>query len=89
MKKLLLVLTMLTGTTLFGMNPALAYNDGPWCAIIDLGPGTNVERCDFWSFEACRQEIIGGNRGFCRQSQYWTGGQPPYERVSPRRRQRY
>jgi hypothetical protein len=89
MRRHLLMLVTLTGTMVLGLHPANAYNDGPWCAVVDLGPGTSVERCDFWNFEACRQEITGGNRGFCRPNQWWAGGPPPYrDRIPARRRAR-
>jgi hypothetical protein len=86
MRNGLLALAMLTAATLLGLHPAGAYYDGPWCAVVDLGPGSSTERCDFRSFEACRQEITGGNRGFCRQNPHWSGKTVAPERVSARRR---
>jgi hypothetical protein len=86
MQKCLLALVTFVAITSFG-RPAQAYYDAPWCAVIDLGPGSSVERCEYWNFAACRQEITGGNRGFCIQNPRWSGAGPyPH---SPRRRNRY
>jgi hypothetical protein len=73
MKKAILVLVALATAMLFGSVPAQAYNDGPWCAVYGIGEGSSVEKCDYRDFETCRMEIVGGNRGFCRPSQYWQG----------------
>ena len=78
MRRCLLILVMLTGVTLLGSDPATAYGEAPWCALYDVGSGSSVERCEFRDFESCRQEITGGNRGFCNHNPRWTGqtGQP-------------
>jgi hypothetical protein len=65
---------------------AQAYGNGPWCAIYSVGNGSSVENCQFYNFEACRQEITGGNRGFCRPSSYWPGGAGPYAPYASGRR---
>ena len=85
MRRCLLGLSMLTGMTLLGFNPAMAaYGEAPWCAIFGIGEGSSVERCEFRSFEACRQEITGGNRGFCNQNPRWSGQAAQPARRSPR-----
>ena len=86
MRRCLPILVMLTGVTLLGSDPAAAYGYGeaPWCALYDIGEGSSQERCEFRDFESCRQEITGGNRGFCNHNPRWTG-QP--KRHSPPRRQ--
>jgi hypothetical protein len=86
MRNGLLVLAMLAGAALFSSSSAGAY-EGPWCAVVGLGPGSTTERCDFRDFESCRQEITGGNRGFCNHNPRWTGGTTS-ERT-PRRRARH
>ena len=86
MRNWLLALAALVGTTLLSPGPAAAYYEGPWCAIIDLGPGSTTQRCDFPNFEACRLEITGGNRGFCNHNPRWAGGSSEYG--PPRRRMR-
>ena len=86
MRRCLPILVMLTGVTLLGSDPAAAYGYGeaPWCALYDIGEGSSQERCEFRDFESCRQEITGGNRGFCNHNPSWTG-QP--KRRSPPHRQ--
>lgn len=73
MRKSLLILSMLAGIALLGSKPAAAYGDAPWCAFYDIGSGSSVERCEFRDFESCRQEITGGNRGFCNPNPRWSG----------------
>jgi len=69
MKNAALVLVALATATLFGNFPAQA---GAWCAVYSTGRSSH-ERCDYRDFETCRMEIIAGNRGFCRPSQYSQG----------------
>jgi len=76
MKKTALVLAALAAMTLFGNAPAQAYN-GPWCGVYSTGRSSH-ERCDYRTFESCRMDIIAGNRGFCRPSQYWQGDSQAY-----------
>ena len=87
MQKCLLILFTLIGITLLGLNPAVAYGDAPWCAIVDIGPGSSTERCEFRDFESCRQEITGGNRGFCNHNPRWTGRTGQSTSRKPPRRQ--
>ena len=52
--------------------------DGPWCLKASLGFGTVTERCQFATFEACRNERGGwGGSAFCVQNPrflpYWRG----------------
>ena len=87
MHRCLLILFTLTGITLLGLNPAAAYGEAPWCAIIDIGAGSSTERCEFRDFESCRQEITGGNRGFCNHNPRWTGQTGQSTSRKPPRRQ--
>jgi hypothetical protein len=73
MKKAILVLVALATSPLFGSVPARAYYDGPWCGVYSTGRGSSHEKCDYRTFESCRMDIVAGNRGFCRPSQYWQG----------------
>src|SRR5215203_7415816 len=68
-----------------GSYPAAAYGYGeaPWCALYDIGEGSTQERCEFRDFESCRQEITGGNRGFCNHNPRWTGRTEQFKRRSP------
>jgi hypothetical protein len=72
MKQAILVLVALATSTLLGSVPARAYYDGPWCGVYSVGRGSH-EKCDYRTFESCRMDIVAGNRGFCRPSQYWQG----------------
>jgi hypothetical protein len=71
MRKIILAVFAVAGLTAFGGSPGYAYGDGPWCAVSSMGRGGAIERCDFTNFEACRMEIVAGNRGFCRQNGYY------------------
>ena len=83
MPRFLLALAALTVGTLLGIEPGRAYNEGPWCAVVEVGEGSVREICHFRSFEACRQEVVSGNRGFCNHNPRWVG-----HPVSPRNRAR-
>jgi hypothetical protein len=76
MKKALLVSIAFAASSLLGSVPAQAYN-GPWCGVYSTGRSSH-ERCDYRTFESCRMDIIAGNRGFCRPSQYWQGDSQAY-----------
>ena len=59
---------------------------GPWCARVSVGSGSVQEICHFASMEACRNEVIAGNRGFCTQNPRWPGY---YGMAEPRHHKRY
>jgi hypothetical protein len=73
MRKIVFVLTALAAMALVDSRPSHAYYEGAWCAVSSMGRGGVLERCDFMSFEACRMEVIAGNRGFCRQNARFPG----------------
>jgi Protein of unknown function (DUF3551) len=50
--------------------------EGPWCANISLGTGSVYEDCQYSSFEACRPNVLAGNRGFCNVNPRWAGPAP-------------
>jgi len=75
MPRYLLALAALVAVTLVGTEPSHAYNDGPWCAIVEVGEGSAREICHFRSIEACQREVISGNRGTCTQNPSWSGAQ--------------
>ena len=58
-----------------GLQPVQAYQ-APWCAVIQLGPGSNYWDCQYHSFEDCyrRGNILAGNSGFCNHSPYYVAG---------------
>ena len=47
--------------------------EGPWCAFIAVAEGAIYEDCQYSSFEACRPNVLAGNRGFCNPNPRWTG----------------
>ena len=55
--------------------PVQAY-EGPWCAVINIGTGSVYEDCQYASIEACRPNVLAGNRGFCNPNPRWVGGYP-------------
>jgi hypothetical protein len=83
MQKVLFVAAAVTAAILLGNHSSQAYYEGPWCAIVNTGEGAISERCHFRSFEACRMEVISGNRGTCTQNPRWPGY---YASPSPRKR---
>src|SRR5689334_4910431 len=69
-------------------SPSHAYYMGPWCGVYTIGPGSVSEKCDYRTFEACRRDIVAGNRGFCRQNGYFFQGYAP-EGPYPRKKHRH
>lgn len=63
-------------------------NEAPWCAFISLGPGSVYEDCQYATFEACRPNVLAGNRGFCNMNPRWVGP-PPTPHVRKKRVVRY
>ena len=43
---------------------------GSWCAGQTIGGDSWSENCKFRSLQACRREVVAGNRGQCYQSSY-------------------
>jgi len=62
--------------------------EGRWCANTDTGGGRVEENCTYDSFEACRLEVISGNRGFCTQNPAFAGYHEPTVRTKKRSRHR-
>jgi len=54
----------------------------PWCAVISAGWGTVYWDCRYASIDACRPNVIAGNKGYCVQNPAWAG--PPPKRVRVR-----
>jgi hypothetical protein len=78
MRKSLLALTALAAAALLDSRPALAYPEGPWCAVSSFGRAGAIENCSFRNLESCRMEVIAGNRGFCRHNARWPGWSSTY-----------
>lgn len=47
-----------------------------WCAITSQEFGV-VEDCQYDSIEACRPNVIAGNRGYCGLNPRWEGNNAP------------
>lgn len=84
MSKIVLLAAAL-GAALLSVAPAEA-RQGPWCARVSTGSGSVQERCGYATFEACRGEVLAGNRGFCTQNPGWAGYYGMAD--APRRRNR-
>ncbi len=84
MTKLLLAGLIMLAVGALGGRPALAYGDAPWCAVTTGGLDVHWE-CEYNSIEACRPNVIAGNRGFCNPNPRYHG---PVERSSTPHRNR-
>jgi hypothetical protein len=73
--RILLIAGVLVAVVSFDTRSSNAQ-EGPWCAIISLGPGSVYEDCRYRSLEACRPNVLAGNRGFCNPNPRWTGPVP-------------
>lgn len=51
--RIALIAAVTVATMLFSAHPAGA-GEGPWCAVISLGPGSVYEDCQYSSIETCR-----------------------------------
>ena len=47
--------------------------EGPYCAVTNTGFENITENCYMRSLDACRREVIAGNRGFCRPNPRYAG----------------
>ena len=70
-----------------GPRPAQAYNDAPWCAVLNFGPDAHWD-CQYASFEACYPNVLAGNRGFCNQNPAYVGPAEPRRKSARRHRAR-
>jgi len=73
--RILLIAGVLIAAVSFDARPSSAQ-EGPWCAFISLGTGTMYEDCRYSSLEACRPNVLAGNRGFCNPNPRWVGPAP-------------
>lgn len=56
-----------------GISPgrAQSYGPAPWCAVMEVGGGFVQRDCIYDSIEACRPNVIAGNRGFCQPNPFY------------------
>jgi hypothetical protein len=86
MKRALLLAATVGAVFSAGLGPASAQARGnaPWCAVISLGSGSVVWDCQYASIEACRPNVISGNRGFCNHNPGYEGPAEPVRRRAKR-----
>ena len=76
-------LPLLIGAAAAALNFALSrgeaayFGNAPWCAVVNTGAGNIEWDCEYASIEACRPNVIAGNRGFCQINPYYSPA-PPY-----------
>jgi hypothetical protein len=89
MSRILLLSAAAAAALNFAVSPAHAAYIGsaPWCAVVNLGAGNIEWDCEYRSIEACRPNVIAGNRGFCQINPYYSPAPPyggPYVKRAPR-----
>jgi len=67
----IIVLGVVLAALGLGVRPGQAAGAAPWCAVFSLGWGDTVWDCSYPSLEACRPNVIAGNRGFCNPNPAW------------------
>ena len=83
--RILLVAGVALVAVLLEARPTHAY-EGPWCAVISHGNSSVYEDCQYASFEACRPNVLAGNRGFCNPNPRWVAAYDPDARPRTRHR---
>jgi hypothetical protein len=81
MLRILLAAAAITAVMFIGGRPAQAYGGAPWCAVYSMGWDGVIWECEYASIEACRPNVIAGNRGFCNPNPAYHG---PVKRAAPR-----
>lgn len=84
----LIVAAVFIAAMMFDLRPAPAAGLAPWCAVIPIGPGDAYWDCHYASIEACRPNVISGNRGFCNPNPAWYGPAEPRRKHAKRRHRR-
>ena len=82
MIRIVLLTAVLSATALVSPSSAQVATEGPWCALRNFGSDLS-EDCQYRTFEACRETVIAGFRGFCNPNPRWQG-----DVSSPRPRRR-
>jgi len=77
MRKTLLIAAVFMAAMLLDLRPAPAAGAAPWCAVVSLGNDDVYWDCQYPTFEACRPNVLAGNRGFCNLNPAWTPQEPP------------
>jgi hypothetical protein len=79
MNRILFLLPAAATGLIFPISPGYAayLGNAPWCAVVNIGAGDVEWDCEYGSIEACRPNVIAGNRGFCQINPYYSPA-PPY-----------
>ena len=84
MQRILWAAAVLIATLASSPGQALP-REAPWCAVTSMGRGSVYWDCQYASIEACRPNVIAGNRGFCNPNPRYEGA-----KVAPKaRKKRY
>jgi len=81
MRKITLIAAVFVTAMLSDLRPAPAAWTAPWCAVITLGNGASYWDCQYPTFEACRPNVLAGNRGFCNINPAWNPAEVPPHKV--------
>jgi len=82
----ILIAAVFVAAIFFDLRPApAAAGAAPWCAVITLGNDDVYWDCQYATFEACRPNVLAGNRGFCNPNPAWN----PAAAVAPRKVRRH
>jgi hypothetical protein len=66
-----------------GAQPARSEGTARWCAVYSVSGGNVREDCNYRTIEACRKNIVAGDRGTCNMNPRYSGDT---ESKPPRRR---
>jgi hypothetical protein len=79
MNRILFLLPAAAAGLSFAISPGHAayLGNAPWCAVVNISAGDVEWDCEYGSIEACRPNVIAGNRGFCQINPYYSPA-PPY-----------
>ena len=88
MKRILILIA--AAALIFSISPGQAayIGNAPWCAVVNIGSGDIEWDCEHGSIEACRPNVIAGNRGFCQINPYYSPA-PPYDGPDAKRAPRH
>ncbi|HXZ45907.1 MAG TPA: DUF3551 domain-containing protein [Pseudolabrys sp.] len=78
----IVLLTAVVAVTQLVSPSQAQISEGPWCALRNFGSDISEDR-QYRTFEACRETIVAGFRGFCNPNPRWQG-----EVANPRKRRK-
>ncbi len=76
----------LAGSALMGLLAPAHADVALWCAHISDSDDHVTERCEYRTFEACRNAIVGQGPSFCVQNPGYNPGPPQRSRSTKRPR---